>query len=482
MKYLLTLVVFCLLFSAAYSQNNSHGGEARLQQLDSQIKLAQDLLSQFPNEQAKDLLALVVKARTDIQLLFESRRNALANAQLLVAFSLVQKVIDQLSQNPLKRIQEEVNELLQNTEQALVGKRNNKAAERLLQDAKNNIKNGNNSFERGRILMAVENYRVAKFLLERCLGLVGDGKLDIFEPLRNEKERYEELLQRAEDVVATCDNQQAAKLLLEAQKQDQAIRRAVNQGNGKLALNLYYSTTRLLLRAIDMCQGFSMPAKDQALEDIEMLRNLYETALEENGSGRSKVILNKVLNLQNQAQSAINRGNFLLAQRRIDLARNLLGRLWSDGSEVNKQERAFQELEQLLFDIQKYQERINQDSSPKNKNLLKAAQASANDARRFLKRNWTNVALQSILAGNRFLSALDSSQGGNNLISKENIEIEIERLSEKISSIQEDGSKERIRAARQMLDKAVQALNNNDIEIASEYVRLGNNLLTSSNE
>ncbi len=300
--------------------------------------------------------------------------------------------------------------------------------------------------------------------------------------LPNEKKQYEELFRRAQDMVGTCDNPHAKKLLNQAKKQHRTLIQAKNKGNAQFALKMYYSTSRRLLRAIDMCRGVDVSQGERAGEELEMLQDLIATATDELGPpvrSRDRLLLQKTNNLQRQAQTAINQGNFEIALRRIDLARNLLGRLFGEENSESFSDRTMQELTRLESDIALMEAEINNSRNNRTRVYLEAAQKCANDARKFINQDRIRLALESIFAGNRFLSVINHPQSVS-ITSNQQLNTELEKLAGKINTLQDralNQNKDLLEIAQQMVNRANEAAHLQNNELAFEYIRIGNNVL-----
>lgn len=481
MKVALPFILILAALAAPLSGQNlgQVRGEDQLKRLDTQLEIARDLLRQFPNKQAEQLIQMALENRAEAISLFSKNRPTMAMVRFNTALNLVNQAINMLSVVPLERIREQVHDLEIRVEQVTAGVRN-KEVERLLKDAKNNIRAASKDVAGGNIVLAIEKYRVAKFLLERLLNLTSAAATNPLELLRSENERFEELMHQAEEVVAGCDNPQARQLFVLAQKQYKDLRQAYANGDSKIALNLYYNATRLLLRAIDLCHGVDVPVRERAIEAMNSLNEFAALAAEQQSamSNRNRMIMDKVKNLQQQAQRAINQGNYDLAIRRIELARNLINRLLGFAESPDLSNRAEQELQRLLLDIEHTESGL-ESMDKRSKKLLNAARRSARDAQRYLGQNRILPALESILTGNRFLSAIGSAPSTAE-IGETALAEKIHNLSDRIQELRRESTGENrdlLELARRMIENASEALQNKELEIAEEYTRVTESLL-----
>lgn len=486
-KFFLIIFLIQLMSSGLFAQGGqSRAGEAMLRKLDQQIGIARDLLRLFPDRTSEDLLKQAALLREEAAILLEERRVAQASAKINAAMALAEKATNLLSQIPMERIQEQVEELTRRGEQLVSGS-SSKDAERLLRQAQENVLVANKAARMGKYRQAMESYRIAKFLAERCLNLVESPGGNLQDQVTTERNRFEELLERATSALASCQNENAERLVNQAKKQAQSIEQAASRNDLRFALNLYYNTTRLLLRAIDLCEGREGSDREQAVEELELLNDLLDTAkskVDQQGNRRSLLVFEKATRLQIQAKEAVEQEKFDVALVKVELARNLISRLWDQNTLATYQERAEQELGRLQADIERIK---NNQSLPANaKALLQAAQMSASDAERYLTRGRIRLALEAILAGNRFISTLESSQSSSKSIGNEAISEEVARLNARLSQVASRSdlnseNQDLLEAARQMLDRAQEAVTDGNNDLANEYLKLGRDLVVKIN-
>ncbi len=477
-------LLFLLLVNSLLAQSE----RSDFQKLNNRITTAKELLRTFPDPQAKLLVQDAEKQRNEAISLYNGNRRRLAVARIKTALALVNRAIDLLSSVPLERLKEQVDELIRKAEQLSTGK-NNKEAERLLQEAKQNRNRSVTVFQKRDNWKAMEHLRVAKFYAEKAIGLLQGPKGDIREKLNDEKLRYEELLQRARETVSSCNKEQARKLLDQERAQFQNIRRALQNGNDQIALNLYYSNTRLLLRAIDLCQGQEYSLREQAVEDLELFGELLAAAQEQptlNGNRQNKFILQRASRLYQQADEAIKAENFAAAVRYTTMGKAVLSRLWGGESPQSLQGKTEQELEQLRAEIERIKDNAEILNDKQKGPLLRAAESSAADAGRFLARGRVRLALESIFAGNRFLSAIDSGKKQQPDIDAVRLRENLSRLRDALSLLENSKKKDEsaeplLQEAGKMLQKAQSALDKNQLELANEYIKLGNDLINKVN-
>jgi HEPN domain-containing protein len=485
--FLLSLLYPVLALSQGRQNIDDENG--RFHQVYQQLDVAKDLLNAFPDRQAEEWIKQAEQLLREASNLLEGRQGSLAMAKINAANTLLQKAINELSITPLERLQDQVEELIRRAEQTVAG-RGSKEAERLIKSARENRNQGMMAFRDNNYRKSMEHYRVAKSLLEKALNIVQGPRGDINEQIETEKNRFEELSTRAEKAASTCQQENARRLLQQARQQYQNTREAVNRGDFKFALSLYYNATRLLLRVIDICEGRYISDRDQMTEELEMLGELLAAAQQQATSGpgqRNTMLFNRANRLYHEAEESIRQGKYVIARRQIDLARNLTSRMWRGGGRINIRGRAYQELERLKTDVKRFSSDNQVSAAPHARALLQAAQRSVKDAEEYLQLGRTGLALQAILAGNRFISALQAPTSDNPRANLAKLSEGLDRLKSEIESLQSDeqldaDAKELLDAAGLMASHAKQALEDNELELAGEYIKLGFNIVQKSKE
>ena len=483
MKYVFYISVLIFSLQLAAQTQLQPQLTSSVNRVEEQIKLAQNLVQAFPNKQAITYInqaKRLVREATNSPV--DKSNAAMKQQQLSMAHKYAQQAVNLLSTIPAKRIRNDVEELIRQAEQIVPGKLN-KNAERLLNRAKSNQQQANQALTNGDYLKATEHLRIAQFLVERSMTLVSDQKGNINEQLLIEKNRFNDLLQKARRSVATCQNPNAKKLLSEANKQRRNIAQAANNRNYKFALNLYYNASRLLLRAIEICQGRRIPQVEIALEELELFKDTLSSVqqnADKTQTAKQKMILRRAENLHEQARQSYQKRHYTITIRKLQIANNILRRIFDEEPSQTLANRAGNELSRLKFEIEKIEDNNNFLSKRGHKALLRAAKKSVADAERFLKLGRIRLALDSILAGNRFLTALESRQRREANISEQDLKIRLDRLNEEIEQINEnqgERDQEIISAAQKMLSRANEAAENGHFELANEYIKTGFDLV-----
>ena len=472
---LLVLVLSCLPLWSQPDENEKM--QRLLNRLDQQIETARNLLRVFPDPRAQELLDQVVAFRNEAENLIGNRRYRLAELRIRSAEKLAEQIINRLSVVPMQRIKNDIQELLKKAEKIPA---QNKDAIRLVRQAKENRNRAERAEKFGENQKALEFYRVAKFMLEKALQNGADSPRSLRDQLVAEKDRFENLFDRARSASSACTDPHAQKLLQEAEKQYEKIKAAYAQNNIRFALTLYHNTTRLLLRVIDLCEGYTLSERESVIRDLEALSDLISTARRElkSPNQRQKLILAKVTQLLSQARSDIDREQIYLAAQKVVLANNFLNRIWNLQQGIGMRQRIETEIEKL----QQEMDRIEQNSRAARSGLyVQAARQSLEKAEKFYRQGMPRLALQSLLASNRFLTYAQN-QTALQPLSAELFENEQNRLKKEIDQKQSLGltdpeAQAFLNASIDMHQRALAAKKKGHDILAGEYLRHGFDLI-----
>ncbi|MBD3387001.1 hypothetical protein GF407_19010 [candidate division KSB1 bacterium] len=284
-----------------------------------------------------------------------------------------------------------------------------------------------------------------------------------------EKEQLNNLLFRAESTLPECDNPQAEKLFNQASRQMNYIESVLKHNNPQLALNLIYNTSRMLLRVIDLCRGITPSKYDQAVEELQWLQGMiewFEIHITANNTPQN-MTLQSANRLYDNAKGLIDEEQYDTAICEIHLAKNLLTRLRAQQPSNSVADRAQYELEKIQSEIS----RIKAANSDANLQIIKAAEQCARDAVVYLQDGKIRLALESILAANRFLPASERTENPNSLNVNQNIIL----LEEELEACSDENKidRELYSVAQKMYGQAVAAKNAGQLLLANEYSKIG---------
>lgn len=491
-KIMLCVMLVLILTGAGEAQDQTGvvSVQASFKKLEEQLSFAKELLASFPNRQAQQLIQKAQQLRDQARAASLRNRPVMALSNLRAAQLMIDQAVGMLIMVPLDRLKERLQELLRRAER-VVPVSGNKEAERLLRMAQQNRQFGNRNTTLGDYRKTMEYYRVATFLAERAIDLAEGPKGNLQDRLQKEKERFEELLDRARFAVLTGKDEKAIKLLGKAEHQVGSIKDAINRGDFQLALSLYYSTTRLLLRVIDISEGKHVSAREQAIEEVEVLIeliNMVKDRFQESKNKRIIFLIDRAEKLYFKAQNDIESDRYLLALQKIERARGLLNRIKSgrpgDGSGLL--ERAERELERLQEDISRIENKSESVEETLVKQYLSAAELCVKDAEKWISTGSTRLALETILAGNRFVLAAERATKAARKTQPEIVRRELEKLERVLSDAKSEPESRSeiatglVRQAEEMRNRALAALEKGQTQLAMDYTKIALDLVMKS--
>ncbi len=450
------------------------GFEDQYQRLIQQIQTARELLRLFPDRQAESYIEQAERWAQEAQRMNADRQFVLAQQRLRLAYDALARAFDILANVPAQRTQQQVEELIRRAEQ-IVPTSGNQEAERLLIRSKEHLQRAREAFRNRQSQRGLEYLRMAKSLAERSLSMAERADNRRGSDIEGERQRFLDLLQKAEPIVADCNNPRAQRLLQQAQRQAESAEPLIHRGEASLAIGLYHNAVRLLLRAIDLCEGRTFSEREEAQEAGELLDALINKVHEEPSSDlypRRRLILAKVVQLQNQARQAMALQQYGVALRRIELARTLLAQSWSENMTETG---AKQELARLESDIERMKTQLPQNQDPRMVAWLSAADQSATDARGYLQNGRIRLALMTVMAGNRFLGMARNLTISDEQQDQQQLLLRIQQRQQQIESWmakEMNQTNEDLVFAQRLLQNAHSSLMQNDSRLAAEYLRM----------
>ena len=241
---------------------------------------------------------------------------------------------------------------------------------------------------------AFEHYRMAEFQLEQADRQNGAAD-DPMARLKTETQNYLDLKKRTTQAVAGCPELEAQRLYQQAEDLETDIEALSLPENAETALNQYYQATRLLLRAVDLCRGYTASPYEKAVEEVELLGNLLQTLAQTDNTA-----LRQARQLYDQARDDIVAEDYDAALEKAQTAQALIGRRLQQGNPMNKNRRIEQEFRRLENELTRLQQ---QNLDAQYQSFLKAAEQSVQDARDDIKSGQFPQALQSAAVAKRFI-------------------------------------------------------------------------------
>ncbi|RLD09790.1 hypothetical protein DRI50_11765 [candidate division KSB1 bacterium] len=351
----------------------------------------------------------------------------------------------------------------------------NSEAERLLSAATGNQQKARKEQRKEQFRKAFELLRTAKFQAERSLLLAESAGDDIDSKIRREHLLFQNLLARAEALLAACENGQAQKLYRQVMEQRPQMERLTDENKKEEALDTYYQSTRLLLRAIDLCKDAELSPREQAEYEMATLADLLDRVKGREGAPgpHQQKALKQALLLQDKADFAFANKDYDLALQQARQATLLLSERRGSPPGPGRENRLQQELVRLRAEVTRAQESAGATDA-RIKSLLDAAGICVQDADDFLQRGDENLAFQAILAGNRFLLQMDA--GG--AASTDDLQRPLQALADSIRAARtKEENVSLVIAADRAAARAQTALRAGNFDTANGYIRLGREIL-----
>ena len=156
LKYLVLGLVFSVGFSSIASAQSSDEAAQTIERLNRTIEQVKDLVESFRNDLARQLVVQAEQLRDQAVTALHNGELIKARAKVNLAFSLLKKATELALAIPVRRLQSQLEELLQRADHFVIGSCNQQA-ERLLQEAKSHRDKALNGVSAGQIQEAAEH-------------------------------------------------------------------------------------------------------------------------------------------------------------------------------------------------------------------------------------------------------------------------------------------------------------------------------------
>lgn len=476
-KLSILVIFFALcLCSPSFGQNPNDIAQA-IDKLNRTIEQVKELVESFNNDRARQFVIQAVKLRDEAVTAIHNREFVKARTKVNLAFSLLKKAAELALAVPIRRLQSQLEELLQKADYHVLGSCNKKA-ERILQEAKSNRDQAITAATSGQTQKAAEHYRVAVELALRAIDIVKRSHNVNVDRIQDDRHKLESLAERAREVVENCHNDRAKQIFKKAMELAFEAEKALRDCRHELAKRLYNRSLLLLLRAIDLCSG------DQSIDQISrakirlfQLRKEIDDSQEliaRSGNPTVRRLFERVIRFADEAESAINRNRQKEALSKIELAEKMLKRalrIARPGGRGRMSHRISDEIENTKAEISEAYARLTSDSSADAEILLRMADLSIHQAEEAAANGFNRIALEAVLAAQKFLirveRILDKRQPVR--LSHEKIQSRLNQLNEAIAEAESRVAESEQAWLRQLLQSA------KDIhKIAVESLETGN--------
>ncbi len=486
------LLGFSALAPPSFSQTEPRLDLTReLARLDRKLAEAIELVSAFDNPEARNFLQEAKRHRDQAASRIQNNMPILARLDIRAAFALIDQAVKVAMSAPLQRMRSQLEELMRRAEHEVIGS-GNREAERLLQRAKRVQADAELALRALLARKAVEGFRLAISLAQNALALVkGRQPHSGPEAVENARQQLEVLKTRAHEAVKTSQNANAKAIYNQAVNQALSAETSLRNGNPVMALQLYHGATRLLLRAIDLAGGNTESALGQLQNEHALLQELIASAekdLAKRSDSRATMLINRARLLLDEARQALDRKSEKEAEWRLTLARNFVTkamRAEAPGGAIFES-RLEEELAQLVEDIKDLDQRALEQRNDEIRDLVALARTAAGRVERALALGRQRLALQGLLAAQRFLATAETMLGKSSRqeINKDEaaqkldqLDVALQEASESVTASNNAVAMEMIEQVREIRDRAREAFAGGRLRVASESAAVAMEML-----
>ncbi len=443
-KFVLVALV-CNLFPVQMVFAQSRADIARqVQRLDRELQRIGELANSFDNKRAQELVAKAQTLRKEAVELAHQNLLVQAGAKIKIAFSLLEQAAKLTLRGPVRRLRSELEELLRRGEDQ-ISRRHHPEAQRVLDKAQKNRDAAERAVSEVKVAKAVEFFRVGISLASRAISLANQSGHTDVDVIVDIKRKYESLLERARDVVGSSANDRAKQILFQAENLAKSAEQAYRNHNQDLAKTLLNQSTMLLLRAMDLTSGESHDSINKAEVSLFRLRSemdKVEPVIAASKNPRAKILFERAKRFEGEAAQAMQNDRGHKAVWKIELGLNLVQRakrMALKKSSPHFSNRIDQEIESTKEEIATARGTLNAGASKDARILLEMSQFAISKAEQASAANLKRVALEAVLASQRFLSRaeqlLDTQDSGN--VAGGQVQLKLNQLNAAIAESEE---------------------------------------------
>lgn len=409
------LLVLCLVVAVAdlgFGQTRNDL-EASLNKLKTELESTGRLIHSLGNQEAKSLLKRARTLGEEANTAITDHKFALAGAKIKLAFSLLEQAVKLTLNGPVNRLRRELNDLMRKADNLVIGT-GHKESERILQEAKKNQRAAERAFVAKNFKRAVDHYRASITLTQRAIDQVKQSPLSQLDRIKEEKNRFETLRARAQEVLEKHHNPKAQQILNQALRLFESADEALRNRKFESAKSLFNQSILLLLRAMDIAGGQTPSVNTQVQTAVTRLQSLIgesRRVVFRSNNPRAKLLFERALRFEREAELAAKESRNYEALWKVNLAENMIKRAKKIAS--GRRQRKFsaklsEEIANTRQDIKSFNSRVDQNIQKDAPVLIKMAQFAVNRADKAHKAGFNRLALEAVLAAQRFLSKAEA--------------------------------------------------------------------------
>lgn len=389
---------------------------------------------EFPDQKLEQYIGEIEVHIQRAETAIANRQSRIAKLEIAAAQQLIKLAAQVVLRGPLTSLREQLEEKIRQLEQ-LLQRSFRQDVQKLLQNAKKNKEQAELALRSGNQTKALELFRIALSDAEKALSLISSvGGDDLVRGFYEEKANFEQLAHRLQDsnnnrlAASSTDRSQnfCLELYKQAVDQQKKAESAFSRGEFKQAIDLYRWGTRLLLRAIDLCQPTDTPADAVATGNLERLAadELHRTKemldsvqdnLDADQTSQTQQIYRRANRVYADAVRSYQSGQYRNAIGKVNLTKLILNRLrrMTGESMQRPSDRLDQEIDLLQNLIGNLEGQIESANRPIAKRILTMA-------RQYLDEGVTaNEAGRPLLATARLFAATKFALGAKALLSND---------------------------------------------------------------
>lgn len=462
-----------------------------LAKLDQRIAEVREVVQAFYNAWAAELLQRAEQMRHQAAARLHPRQ---AMMDIQTASQLVEQAVKAALEAPLQRIRSQLEELMRRAENEVIGS-GHREAEQFLQQAKKAQAAAEEALRAMMYRKAIEYYRLALHLTKTALALVGGPRHSAGpETTSLAREQFENLAARARDAIETSRNPAAKSIYEQAIKQGRSAETAMRNGNPAMALQLYNGAMRLLLRAIDLANSSTMNTANRLESELSLLEDLIasvEKQLGDKKDSRTAMLISRARLMVNEARHALERGNEQEAEWRLALARSFVSkalRAETPGAKVFES-KLEEQLAQLSDDLKEMDQRAREQQNGEAGDFVALARLAAGKAEHASATGRPRVALQALLAAQRFLTSAEImlSKSGSQQFDRNEVAQKLDQLDASLQEVAQSADAsgnelaiDLVRQATEIRDRAREAFNRGRLRVANESAGVAMEMLRTA--
>jgi len=459
--------------------------------LKEKLDFLRTISKQYPDPRLNKLNEQIELHLRNAQQANQLKQHRKASNELSIANKLVNEALKLVMSGPVNRLIEQVNEQIRIVEQSL--QRNfNAQAQKILEDAKQSRNRASISNVQN-VQKIVEWLRVALTQAQTAFKLISQGSsnLDFKSAIHEEKSNFNDLLNRAKDVLQQNPGNIAQQHLNQAINLQLKAEAAISRGNYQQAVEAYRNATRLLFRVVDLSSASEANWQRKAKEELqvtrELLRSIEQTA-NLNQFPRLQKLYQQATKVYLDAEHSFSKQNYQETVNKAEVSRRLLNRAnqlitSTGGRKTSNLLDDFKNIQNILSQLEK---EFDPNERPAAKKIFDAAQRQLNLCRQANRGNRLFLARAHLFVATRFTNGLrtllqrDTVTG--NISQRANREFEsFQERFRQISSQYENSENQRtntwLQLARNILNVANTAISTGEHRLLLENVRIGNQIL-----